>query len=69
MLTNWDLVVHRFNQRWAYVIVSKPITEGFEPYGKNAEQTLEDLKYFIRESVPAYVDSEMPGVTDSTASH
>ena len=63
MLTNWDLVVNRFNQRWAYVIVSKPITEGFEPDGKNAEQTLDELKYFIRESVPAYVDSEMPSVT------
>ena len=69
MLTNWDLVVNRFNQRWAYVIVSKPITEGFEPDGKNAEQTLDELKYFIRESVPAYVDSEAPSVTDSTAAH
>ena len=69
MLTNWDLVVHRFNQRWAYVIVSKPITEGFEPDGKNADQTLDELKYFIRESVPAYVNSEMPSSTDSTTNH
>jgi hypothetical protein len=60
LLTNWDLVVHRFNQRWAYVIVSKPITEGLEPGGKNEADTLDELKYFIRESVPAFVNSEAP---------
>jgi hypothetical protein len=69
MLTNWDLVVHRFNQRWAYIIVSKPITEGFEADGKNQAQTLDELKYFIRESVPAFVNSEAPNAAAATAAH
>jgi hypothetical protein len=59
MLTNWDLVVHRQNQRWAYIIYMEPITEGFQADGKSAEETLSDLKDFIRQSVPFFVKSEM----------
>ncbi|MCE0484478.1 MAG: EpsI family protein [Methylacidiphilales bacterium] len=60
MLTNWDLIVHRANQRWAYVIVMAPITEGFLPNGRTADQTLFMLKQFIRASVPSFVKMEMP---------
>jgi len=60
LLTNWDLVRHRRNQRWAYVIVSAYITQGFRPNGRDPEQTLELLKQFIRASVPSFVKSEMP---------
>ena len=60
LLTNWDLVRYRLNQRWAYVIVSAYITQGFRPNGRDPEQTLELLKQFIRASVPAFVKSEMP---------
>jgi hypothetical protein len=59
LLTNWDLVVHRTNQRWAYIIVSAPITEGFEPDGKNGPETLAALKDFIRDSTPFFVKSEI----------
>ncbi|MCE0497603.1 MAG: EpsI family protein [Methylacidiphilales bacterium] len=60
LLTNWDLVRYRLNQRWAYVIVSAYITQGFQPNGRDPEQTLELLKQFIRASVPSFVKSEMP---------
>jgi hypothetical protein len=67
LLTNWDLIVHRTNQRWAYVIVSKPITAGFETSGLNSAQTLQQLKDFIRVSVPYFVKSEMPADGTATA--
>ena len=60
LLTNWDLVVHRQNQRWAYIIYMADITEGLVPGGKSADETLGDLKDFIRQSVPFFVKSEMP---------
>jgi hypothetical protein len=68
MLTNWDLVVHRFNQRWAYIIVTKPITGSISPQGMTADQTLAQLKDFIRAAAPSFVKSEMPAASGSTAS-
>jgi hypothetical protein len=60
LMTNWDLLVHRVNQRWAYVIVSANITGDWRPDGKGPEETLDMLKQFIRESAPSYMISEMP---------
>jgi hypothetical protein len=67
MLTNWDLVVHRFNQRWAYIIVTKPITGSIFPHGRNADQTLAELKDFIRAAAPSFVKSEMPAASGAAA--
>ncbi|MCX6970870.1 MAG: exosortase-associated EpsI family protein [Verrucomicrobia bacterium] len=50
--TDWDRVVHGISHRWAYVIVSAPVLDGFVPGGKNQEQTLESLKAFIGEVAP-----------------
>ena len=50
--TDWDRVVHGISHRWAYVIVSAPVLDGFVPGGKNQEQTLESLKSFIGEVAP-----------------
>ncbi len=50
--TDWDRVVHGVTHRWAYVIVSAPVLEGFVPGAKNKEQTLEMLKEFIGEVAP-----------------
>lgn len=61
LLTNWDLLFHRINQRWAYISVQSDITQGIDPNGRDAEQTLDMLKQFIRDSVPYYVKSEMKG--------
>jgi hypothetical protein len=58
--TNWDMVVKKLQHRWAYVIVSAPVLEGFRPGAKTDEQTLEMLKDFIRQSVPKFQLSEMP---------
>jgi hypothetical protein len=63
LLTNWDLLVHRENQRWAYVYVAANITHDFRPDGPDDAQTLEMLRQFIHDSVPSFMKSEMPGET------
>ena len=57
--TNWDMVTKNIQHRWAYIIVSAPVLEGFEPNGKNDEETLNMLKDFIRQAVPKFQLSEM----------
>jgi hypothetical protein len=66
LMTYWDMLVHRVNQRWAYVIVSKDIAQDIYPGGESPEQTLAELKQFIHDSVPYFVKSEMPA--EATAS-
>lgn len=58
--TNWDMVVKKLQHRWAYVIVTAPVLEGFKPGAKNDAETLEMLKDFIRQAVPKFQVSEMP---------
>jgi len=65
--TNWDLLVHRVNQRWAYVIVSANISKDWRPDGQDPEQTLATLKQFIHDSAPYYMISEMPENTTAAA--
>jgi hypothetical protein len=65
LMTYWDMLVHRVNQRWAYVIVSKDISQDWDPNGDSPEQTLAELKQFIHDSVPSFMKSEMPA--DTTA--
>ncbi len=60
LMTYWDMLVHRVNQRWAYVIVSKDISQDWDPNGESPQQTLDELKQFIHDSVPSYMKSEMP---------
>jgi len=55
---NWDRVVNNTNHRWAYVIASAPILEGFTPTGKNEEQTLQMLKGFVGEAAMDIVKFE-----------
>lgn len=56
--TDWDRVVHGVSHRWAYVIVSAPVLEGFVPGAKNQEQTLDALKAFIGEVAPEIMISK-----------
>jgi hypothetical protein len=58
--TNWDMVVQKIQHRWAYVIVSAPVLEGFKPGAKTDQQTLDMLQDFIRQAVPKFQLSEMP---------
>jgi len=60
LMTYWDMLAHRVNQRWAYVIVSKDISRDWDPNGQSPEQTLAQLKQFIHDSVPYFMKSEMP---------
>jgi hypothetical protein len=65
LMTYWDMLVHRVNQRWAYVIVAKDISQSWDPNGESPEQTLGELKQFIQVSVPTFMKSEMPAQTAS----
>lgn len=56
--SDWDRVVHGISHRWAYVIVSAPILEGFTSGGKNADETLSMLTEFIGELAPDIMKSE-----------
>jgi len=58
--TNWDMVLKKLQHRWAYVIVSAPVLEGFKPGAKTDQQTLDMLKDFVRQAVPKFQLSEMP---------
>ena len=60
LLTNWDLIVHRSNQRWSYVICAAYVTDNLVPGGRTQEETAEALKGFIREAAPTFVKAEMP---------
>jgi hypothetical protein len=66
LLTNWDLIVHRSNQRWAYVIIAGFPTDNLVPGGRTEEQTMDALKRFIALAAPTFVKAEMPG--EQTAS-
>jgi len=54
--TNWDKIVHNINHRWAYVIVSAPVLEGFSPNGKNEEDTMKMLEAFVGEIAPQIME-------------
>lgn len=67
--TNIDMLLHNTNHRWAYVIVSAPVLEGFTPDGKNAEQTLNMLKEFIGQVAPEIMQIKQNAtITTSVAS-
>ncbi|GAB4168391.1 MAG: hypothetical protein Fur0032_06650 [Terrimicrobiaceae bacterium] len=50
--TNMDMLLHNVNHRWAYVIVSSPVWEGFRPGGKNEAETRQQLTEFIGQLAP-----------------
>jgi hypothetical protein len=56
--TDLDRVLYNVNHRWAYVIVSAPVLQGFKPNGKDTEQTLDELKKFISELAPDILKPE-----------
>lgn len=66
LMTYWDMLIHRVNQRWAYVIISKDISADWNPNGETPEQTLAELKHFIHDAAPTFIKSEMPA--EATAS-
>lgn len=50
--TDLDRALYNVSHRWAYVIVSAPILDGFVPGGKNEAETLEMLNKFVAEVGP-----------------
>jgi hypothetical protein len=54
--TNFDLLFHNTNHRWAYVVVSAPVLEGFTPDGKSEVDTEKTLTTFIGDLAPHLMD-------------
>lgn len=57
--TNFDILLHNTNHRWAYVIASAPVRQGFVPGGKDETQTFADLKSFIANLAPRIMKNAM----------
>jgi len=53
-----DLLLHNINHRWAYMIVSGHVTEGFAPNGKSFEETQKMLRDFIAEIAPQIIPAD-----------
>ncbi len=58
--TNWDMVTKKLQHRWAYVVVTAQVLDGFKRGAKTDQQTLDMLTDFIRQAVPKFQLSEMP---------
>lgn len=59
--TNMDMLLHNVNHRWAYVIVSSPVWEGFRPDGMSEAETRTKLTEFISQLAPhILVEKEKP---------
>jgi hypothetical protein len=50
--TNFDILLHNTNHRWAYVIASAPVLQGFVSGGKDESRTFAELKNFIADLAP-----------------
>jgi EpsI family protein len=59
-LSSWDRIFHNRAHRWAYIMVTSPVTDSFRPDGLNADQTQAMLTNFIRQAVPSFQKNEMP---------
>jgi EpsI family protein len=59
--SSWDRIFHRRNHRWAYVIVSAPVLEGFSPGGLNVEETEKLLENLVAKIAPKIMLGEAPG--------
>lgn len=52
LMTNFDMLFHNTNHRWAYVVVSAPVLKGLAPGGKNVEQIDVMMKEAVSELAP-----------------
>jgi hypothetical protein len=59
-LNSWDRIFHNRAHRWAYIMVTSPVTDSYRPDGLNAAQTQAMMTNFIRQVVPSFQKSEMP---------
>jgi len=60
LLRSWERIRHNRDPRWAYVIVTSPITRSMRADGLNEAQTRLMLQEFIGQIVPLILKSEMP---------
>jgi len=50
--TNFDILLHNTNHRWAYVVVSSPVLRGLVPGGMDQAETFARMESFIGELAP-----------------
>jgi hypothetical protein len=65
--TNLDMLLHNTNHRWAYVIVTANVLEGFQYGGKNETETLDMLEKFVAEFAPKIMKSEIEKTEHASA--
>jgi len=65
--SNLDMLLHNRAHRWAYVIVSAPVLQGFVPNGKSEAETFEMLKTFVPQIVPSFQKSEQSAFAPAPA--
>lgn len=63
-----DLLFYNRAHRWAYIIVSAPVLQGFAPGGKDESETLDMLKHFISEAAPQFQRVEKSDSISSSGS-
>ena len=56
--TNFDMLLHNINHRWAYVIVSTTVPQDVSSHSNNEQRTLEDIRGFISDLGPQIMPSE-----------
>jgi hypothetical protein len=56
--TNFDLLFHNTNHRWAYVVVSAPILHGLTPDGLTEETVESNLTRFIGDLAPQIMEPQ-----------
>lgn len=64
-VTSWDRVFDDINHRWAYVIVSMPVTATMRPGGRDKAETLEEMKKFIAIAAPTFLKPAAFGSPDA----
>lgn len=62
--TSLDLLIHNTNHRWAYVVVSAPVLEGFAPNGLSESKTDDLLQKFIAEVAPQIMGGSSSKVSE-----
>lgn len=56
--TNFDMLLHNINHRWAYVIINAPVLEGFVAGGKDLQTTTARIESAIAELAPKIMPNQ-----------
>ncbi len=68
LISSWEQIVHNRNPRWAYVVVTSPITQPIRADGLDEMQTRHMLQEFIGQIVPVIQKRALPDQENGQAS-